>query len=52
MVWVHVGLATATWLVLLWSVAAAGRLVPRRAKVPIAEHENGARELGVIEPVG
>jgi cytochrome c oxidase assembly protein subunit 15 len=33
-VWVHVGLATATWVVLLWAVAAAGRLVPRRAPVP------------------
>jgi cytochrome c oxidase assembly protein subunit 15 len=34
MVWVHVGLATATWVVLLWTVAAAGRLVPRKAPVP------------------
>ena len=32
MVWVHVGLATATWLVALWSVAVAGRLVPRRCR--------------------
>ena len=33
MVWVHVGLATATWLVVLWSVAVAGRWfrgTPRR----------------------
>jgi heme a synthase len=29
MVWVHVGLATSTWLALLWATAAAGRLVPR-----------------------
>jgi cytochrome c oxidase assembly protein subunit 15 len=36
MVWVHVSLATFTWLALLWSVAAAGRLVPRElpAAVP------------------
>ena len=34
MVWVHVWLATACWLVLLWAVAVAGRLVPRRASVP------------------
>ncbi len=34
MVWVHVGLATLTWLSLLWAVAAAGRLVPR--EVPVA----------------
>jgi cytochrome c oxidase assembly protein subunit 15 len=31
MVWVHVGLATATWIVLLWAVCVEGRLVPRRA---------------------
>ncbi len=29
MVWVHVLLATLTWVVLLWAVAEAGRLVPR-----------------------
>jgi cytochrome c oxidase assembly protein subunit 15 len=29
MVWVHVSLATATWLTILWSAAAAGRLAPR-----------------------
>lgn len=34
MVWVHVSLATFTWLALLWSVAAAGRLVP--SEVPAA----------------
>src|SRR5947209_7110441 len=36
MVWVHVSLATVTWLVILWAVAAAGRLVPagRRATGP------------------
>ncbi|HEY2159948.1 MAG TPA: COX15/CtaA family protein, partial [Solirubrobacteraceae bacterium] len=39
MVWVHVGLATATWLTILWSIAAAGRLVPRTADArdPTAE---------------
>ena len=30
-VWVHVALAAFTWLALLWSVAAAGRLTPARA---------------------
>jgi cytochrome c oxidase assembly protein subunit 15 len=29
MVWVHVLLATASWLTTLWAVAAAGRLAPR-----------------------
>jgi heme a synthase len=37
MVWVHVGLATLTWMTILWAVAAAGRLVPRT--VPVAESE-------------
>ena len=37
MVWVHVGLATATWITILWAVAAAGRLAPRHALVPEAE---------------
>jgi cytochrome c oxidase assembly protein subunit 15 len=38
-VWVHVALATVSWLVLLWAVAAAGQLVPRTAVVPAAERE-------------
>jgi heme A synthase len=36
MVWVHVTLATLSWLSILWAVLAAGRLVPRRAAVPSA----------------
>jgi len=35
-VWVHVGLASGTWLAILWSAAAAGRLVPRTAAAPVA----------------
>jgi cytochrome c oxidase assembly protein subunit 15 len=31
LVWVHVALATATWLAMLWTVATAGRLEPSRA---------------------
>lgn len=30
LVWVHVALATLTWLAMLWTVATAGRLEPRR----------------------
>jgi cytochrome c oxidase assembly protein subunit 15 len=37
LVWVHVGLATATWITVLWAVAAAGRLVPRHVPVPESE---------------
>ena len=32
LVWVHVALATATWLSVLWSVGAAGRLEPAMAR--------------------
>jgi cytochrome c oxidase assembly protein subunit 15 len=60
MVWVHVGLATFTWLALLWSVAAAGRLIPRKAlsvipgidapmtrveEAPLATHARGRAEV-------
>ena len=37
MVWIHVTLATITWLVVLWAVAAAGALVPRTEPVPVPE---------------
>ena len=33
-VWVHVALATVSWLAMLWTVATAGRLVPRQAPAP------------------
>jgi cytochrome c oxidase assembly protein subunit 15 len=36
-VWVHVALATVTWLAMLWTVAAAGRLEPRGAVATAAE---------------
>ncbi len=45
MVWVHVALATATWLVILWSVAAAGRLAPRAVEVPANGRTAGRHEL-------
>ena len=34
MVWVHVALATADWLVALWAIAVEGRLAPRARRVP------------------
>jgi heme A synthase len=49
MVWVHVGLATLTWLAVLWAVAAAGRLVPRTTSVRAVGTQAKAREL---EPLG
>src|SRR4051794_19996541 len=38
-VWVHVALACATWLTVLWAAAAAGRLVPREAVEPAGPAE-------------
>jgi heme a synthase len=54
MVWVHVALATATWVTLLWVVAAAGRLVPRTEAVldERLERGPGARELEVLGRMG
>jgi cytochrome c oxidase assembly protein subunit 15 len=34
LVWVHVALATLTWVSVLWTVATAGRLAPRAAGAP------------------
>jgi cytochrome c oxidase assembly protein subunit 15 len=48
LVWVHVGLATASWLTVLWAVAAAGRLVPRRAEVAATEPRVSERDLEAI----
>jgi cytochrome c oxidase assembly protein subunit 15 len=44
-VWVHVTLATITWLVVLWAVAAAGVLVPRTETVADAGEPLTAPEL-------
>ena len=47
MVWVHVTLATLTWLAVLWAVAAAGRLAPRRtAEVHEFERRSRPRRRG------
>ena len=48
MVWVHVTLATLTWLAVLWSVAAAGSLQPRRAEVPGPETVAPEPELEAV----
>jgi cytochrome c oxidase assembly protein subunit 15 len=47
-VWVHVTLATMTWLTVLWAVAAAGRLAPRSVEVPAREAPAGRRELELV----
>lgn len=38
-VWVHVAIATGNWLAMLWTVAAAGRLEPRRESSPAPSAE-------------
>ena len=50
MVWIHVTLATITWLTVLWSVAAAGRLAPRTVDVPAGSSADGTepRELELV----
>jgi len=48
MVWVHVLLATVSWLAVLWAVAAAGQLVPRLAPVSDLERRPASRELTPI----
>jgi cytochrome c oxidase assembly protein subunit 15 len=48
MVWVHVTLATLTWVTLLWAVAAAGRGVPRKTALPTVDQPG----VGDLEPVG
>ncbi|HEX6228894.1 MAG TPA: COX15/CtaA family protein [Solirubrobacterales bacterium] len=42
LVWLHVALATTTWLAMLWSVATAGLLAPRGAP-EVVEPEPGPR---------
>lgn len=51
-VWVHVVLATLTWLAVLWTVAAAGRLKPRAeaARAPVEAASRGSGRS--IERVG
>jgi cytochrome c oxidase assembly protein subunit 15 len=48
MVWVHVGLATSTWLTVLWAVAAAGRLQARAQ--PVEAFESVAQRARRPEP--
>ncbi len=48
MVWVHVTLATMTWVTVLWAVAVEGRLVPRSAPAPAVDQSSRAPQLEVI----
>jgi len=56
MVWIHVTLATLTWLAVLWAVAAAGRVVPRTRAAVIpdpafgAMHAPARQREGIVAP--
>jgi heme a synthase len=50
-VWIHVALATVTWLVLLWVVAAVGQLAPRRVEFGDTERPVAERDLEAIARV-
>jgi heme a synthase len=44
LVWLHITLATITWLAMLWTVATAGRLAPRSAATGLIDHTRAAGE--------
>ncbi|MEX2448318.1 MAG: COX15/CtaA family protein [Solirubrobacterales bacterium] len=44
LVWLHVALATTTWLAMLWTVATAGRLEPRGATAGAADSTSPDRD--------
>ncbi len=52
MVWVHVTLATVTWVALLWCVGAAGRLAPRGERAPLPARDASAVPPAEQPPVG
>ncbi len=47
-VWVHVSLATANWLAMLWTIAAAGQLLPRHQREP----PEPGRSAGAVSGAG
>ena len=48
-VWVHVTMATITWIALLWCVGAAGRLAPRGAAPPPSRREPAGEQQPPVE---
>lgn len=52
MVWIHVTLATVTWMAVVWAVAVAGRLVPATAPVPAGEPAAPGHGLEVVGRAG
>ena len=43
LVWLHVAVATMTWLAMLWTVATAGRIVPRPSTEAASRAPDGAK---------
>jgi cytochrome c oxidase assembly protein subunit 15 len=43
LVWIHVAVATITWLAMLWTVATAGRLEPRLSPEAESRTRDGAQ---------
>jgi heme a synthase len=48
LVWLHVALATATWLAMLWTVASAGRLEPSRLGRPAEADPDASAEAPAL----
>ena len=48
-VWVHVTMATVTWIALLWCVGVAGRLAPRGSAPPPPAGERPAEPAAPLE---
>ncbi|MBS1868502.1 MAG: heme A synthase [Actinobacteria bacterium] len=48
-VWVHVTMATVTWIALLWCVGVAGRLAPRGSAPPPSTGERPAESAAPLE---
>ena len=52
LVWLHVALATLTWLAMLWTVAAAGRLEPREvASQAVVDRERSPSQSPTPAPI-
>ncbi len=51
-VWVHVTMATITWIALLWCVGVAGRLAPRGDRPAAGSMREAADDAAELDPVG
>jgi heme a synthase len=51
-VWFHVAIATFNWLAMLWTIAAAGRLVPRSGTLSATERGGGRSAESASAPAG